>query len=552
MIRKNIFVFLQWGIVSIVLLALVNNSFAQISYGGQPFSFSHHTSEPESIMLQQIDLIKNSPEENKSCSALEFARFLPLSVSLNDDNWQIFPGDNGATIYRLSIKSPGALAIGAYFNDFYLPPGSRLFIYSPDKKQLIGAFTSQNNHSSGLFATEYVIGDQLIIEYEEPLAAQGQGHFNISEILHAYRNIPSYEMEKGFGGSGSCEVNVNCPEGNGSRNQRDAVLRLLIKKGKSGTWCTGSLVNNTSEDRTPYVITADHCGKNTTSADQEQWLFYFNYQSWGCENPVTEPTHKTMQGCTLIAASSNASIQGSDFYMVQLLQDIPDSYHPYFLGWNRDGLSSDRGYTIHHPQGDIKKISKYTQALQDASYAQGLPNAYWEVVWSETSSGYGVTEPGSSGSPLFDNEGYLIGTLTGGGASCSAQTAPDYYGKFSEHWDANGSNQDEQLMPWLDPANTGVNKMNGVYLGIDEQKMVADRLFTPGTNPVISDLKIILNEKYYNFHIQINDMRGNLIREYDVAGKDSFNISMSNLAKGVYLLGVSNGKNIQYQKITKI
>ena len=80
-----------------------------------------------------------------------------------------------------------------------------------------------------------------------------------------------------------------------------------------------------------------------------------------------------MEGCIEIAASSKADVQGSDFYLVQLLQDIPETYNPYFLGWNRDGLGSSEGFTIHHPQGDIKKISHNAQDLQDASYAQGFP-----------------------------------------------------------------------------------------------------------------------------------------------------------------------------------
>jgi hypothetical protein len=528
------------------------NVHAQISQGGQPYSFSHRLEMPRVLSPDRTELQYKNLVENKSCSALEFARFLPLNEPLSSKHWQIISDEDGRTLYRIAIQSEGALAIGAYFNDFYLPPGSRLFIYSPDKKQLIGAFTSQNNHSSGLFATEYILGDELVIEYEEPIAVQGQGHFTISEILYAYRDVRLFSEEKGYGGSGDCEVNVNCPEGNGKKNQRDAVLRLLIKNGSSGTWCTGSLVNNTKEDRTPYVITADHCGKNSSADDHEQWVFYFHYQSWGCANPENEPAHKTMEGCIEIAASSKADVQGSDFYLVQLLQDIPETYNPYFLGWNRDGLGSSEGFTIHHPQGDIKKISHYAQDLQDASYAQGFPKAYWEVLWSETSTGFGVTEPGSSGSPLFDNDGYLIGTLTGGGASCSTQTAPDYYGKFSEHWMSNGDADDQQLRPWLDPLNLGVDKMDGIYMGVDEQKLVANQLFQAIPNPATSYLNVYFNQKAGNFHIQISDLSGSRIKEYDVSGNASYRIDMSKFSRGVYIVSVTEGKTIQYQKVTKL
>jgi lysyl endopeptidase len=149
--------------------------------------------------------------------------------------------------------------------------------------------------------------------------------------------------------------------------------------------------------------------------------------------------------------SSNTEELGSDFFLIRLIDEIPIEYLPYFIGWNRDGSGSSQGFTIHHPQGDIKKISLFTDPLEGANYSDGINRGFWKVSWSQTANGHGVTEPGSSGSPIFDDEGYLIGTLSGGAASCSALTAPDYYGKFSVHWEDNGLAIDQQLAPWLDP-----------------------------------------------------------------------------------------------------
>jgi len=222
-------------------------------------------------------------------------------------------------------------------------------------QQLIGAFTSLNNKPSALLPTEYIIGEKLIIEYMEPLGVIGEGYFVVNELLHAYRGINTFNEKSGFGSAGECEVNVNCTEGNAKDKQRDAVLRILVKTGSMGTWCSASLVNNTSEDRTPYVLTADHCGKNSSVSEHHQWIFYFNYQSDGCVNPIIEPGHQTMVGCEEIASSSNAGYLGSDFYLVKLEDDIPDSYNPYFTGWNRTENGSSEGYGIHHPRGDIKK-----------------------------------------------------------------------------------------------------------------------------------------------------------------------------------------------------
>ena len=152
---------------------------------------------------------------------------------------------------------------------------------------------------------------------------------------------------------------------------------------------------------------------------------------------------------------------------------IPVSYAPYYNGWNRINSASPSGVSIHHPDGDIKKISTYTSALVSVTWF-GPPDAHWRVTWTTTTNGLGVTEPGSSGSPIFDNNGRIVGTLSGGMSACDVGGAgpgtgpdkPDYYGKFSYHWLSNGASSSQRLKPWLDPDNTvttldGINQICG-------------------------------------------------------------------------------------------
>ncbi len=392
---------------------------AQVSHGGIPYALKEKLSQPPMNIVDNSELYFIDSNYNKDCSAMEFARFLDLEINLADPQWETIELPNGDHLCRLAINSPGAQAIALYFKDFYLPIGAKLFFYDPEIEKYYGSYTFENNSDNGFFSSEMIKGDKIVLEYYEPKQVAGEGKIKLFEVLHAYR-APFSSLEKDFGGSGDCEVNVNCPEGNDKTNQKNAVLRLLIRNGSSGVWCTGTLVNNTREDKTPYVITADHCGKFSSDEDMGLWRFYFSYQASGCESPEQEPEINSLIGCELVASSSNMGELGSDFFLVKMTSEIPEDYNPYFIGWNRNGAISNQGFSIHHPQGDIKKISTYTDALASATYPPGISNAYWEVYWSETTSGHGVTEPGSSGSPIFDNEGYLIGTLTGGGASCSA------------------------------------------------------------------------------------------------------------------------------------
>lgn len=109
-------------------------------------------------------------------------------------------------------------------------------------------------------------------------------------------------------------------------------------------------------------------------------------------------------------------------------------------------------------------ISTYTDALVSTPYnvpSQDENGMYWKVIWAETTNGHGVTEGGSSGSPLFNTAGHIVGGLTGGQASCSSPEKPDYYGKLSSSWESNGNDSTSQLKYWLDPANTGAFELSG-------------------------------------------------------------------------------------------
>jgi PKD repeat protein len=256
---------------------------------------------------------------------------------------------------------------------------------------------------------------------------------------------------------------VNCPEGDDWQNEKEGVSRILVKAGSNLWWCTGSLLNNTRNDKTPYFLTANHCGQSADKTDYEAWKFYFNFESPDCEKPLDKPESISLTGSKLLATSPNNTGTGSDFKLL-LLDEIPEYFHPWYNGWDRSGDVSPSGSCIHHPEGDIKMISTYDQPIVSTRYNVPSPDEngfYWKVNWTETPSGYGVTEPGSSGSPLFNSSGNIIGNLTGGQASCNFPQEPDYYGKFSYSWESNGSDSAWQLKYWLDPDNTGVMTLHG-------------------------------------------------------------------------------------------
>ena len=456
---------------------------AQISYGGKPWTFKTEKGGPASFINVEYDEItlKAPDVEHLIAEDLENAskdKIPRIGIDLDADismetagTWTELP--MGARLWTLKVTVPGAKALNLGFENFHLAEGSKLFCYNENRRQVIGAFTSENNPKDGIFGIEVIQGENLYVEYYEP-AYKKSGNvdkttFHIFSVGYFYRDLPHlryYEdihtKSTGWQASGSCEVDVNCtPVGDNWQDEKRGVVEIFLYSEGEWGWCTGSLVNNTNNDGTPYLLTAFHCGEGqTTSSEYSRWQFYFKYEvpanqaSGSGTNPnISEPAYKTLTGCTEKASGSITG--GSDLLLLQLNTTPTAAYEPYYNGWNRANTAPSNGVGIHHPAGDVKKISTYTTSAS-GSYTGSASNAHWKLQWKRNDNGFGVTEGGSSGSPLFDSNGLIVGTLTGGGASCSSPTEPDYYGKFYYHWESNGTANNKRLKPWLDPTNSGV------------------------------------------------------------------------------------------------
>ncbi|MGM0649692.1 MAG: T9SS type A sorting domain-containing protein [Bacteroidota bacterium] len=489
---KTIYIFLLVVILSFLTGFQV---FSQISYGGKPWTYEHKNPDTEIDHIQlrgpdMVQLRKKAIQNEENGLPPVIGKLIDVDINMdNAGSWDILK--DGRRLWRLKITSENAQALSLIYEAFDLPHGSRLFIYSPDKVQTLGAYNHKNIASGTYFSTEMIYGESLILEYISPRPRQIDGiankefvnkaEINIKHVNYIFRYAPDpYRETKDFGASDPCQVNINCSEGDNWQNQKKGVARILYYDGSYSYYCTGTLVNNTNEDGTPYFLSAYHCGGDVSTSYYSSWNYYFNYESSGCSNGISEPSPNTITGCDYI--SSAPLDGGSDFLLVELNQTPPSNYNVVYNGWDRSTVSSGNGVSIHHPSGDIKKISTYVSSLQTDTYNEsvGASNAHWRVYWSETNNGHGVTEAGSSGSPIFNSDGFVTGTLSGGTAACDNTGGYDLYGKFSYHWDNNGSSNDDKLQPWLDPAGTGTTSLN--FYDPDNTGVNAD--FTANTQSI--------------------------------------------------------------------
>ncbi len=437
-------------IIVLLIIILSINCYSQINSGGRPLAFlKTFKSKIDYEKLPSIDKKKLINEDLlvRKNKPYRVGKVFDINIDIKKrGNLKIF--DNGDKVWSFGISASESFTLSIIFGKYKLPKGAKVFIYNKNKTDFIGAFTYKNNKASEKLSTMPVKGDSIIIEYFEPKIVDFIGQLVVSQVVYDYKD--AFNKKRLRGVSGSCNVNINCTEGADWQIIKKSVLKYTFVSDGSMWFCSGSLINNSRNDGTPYFLTANHCVSK--DSETESAIFYFNYESENCDG-TTSLNHKTISSSKLIAIAPNNK---QDFSLLKLSIMPPEEYSPYMAGWNRSENAAQKTVCIHHPQGDIKKISFDNDVPVTDNYGSGYDyNSHWKVIKWEI----GTTESGSSGSPLFDENKHIVGNLTGGDAYCG-NSVNDYYSKFSEAWDTY-EEDNEQLKYWLDPTNSEIVSLDG-------------------------------------------------------------------------------------------
>ncbi|MEC9047922.1 MAG: trypsin-like peptidase domain-containing protein [Planctomycetota bacterium] len=438
--------------LSAVLVSALSLAFS-VSLSGQgpqPMGLAHPSAGPwqnvARVALPALDRPRIAVEDINREGNGQPARFAiahDVSISPNTHGtWEEL--DATWSLWRLRVLCPGASHVNLGFDAFSVPAGGRMQLYSSDGASVVRPFTSDDHQPTGQLWTPIVFGKEVTCEVYLPTAAIPQLQLNMVHVGSGYRFFGAgpTALISNTDGSGSCNIDVNCSQGVGWEGEISAVA--AISTGGS-IFCTGVMVNNTAQDGRDFFLTANHCGVGPGQAPS--LVCYWNYENTSCGGN-NAPLNQFTTGSTYRAGWGT-----SDFTLVELNSTPNASWDVTYAGWNRGAATAPSAVAIHHPSGDAKKISFENQPTTHTSYGGSASNtngthvrvADWDL---------GTTEPGSSGSPLFDNNHRIIGQLHGGSAACG-NNLPDWYGRFNRSWTGGGTNS-SRLSNWLDPIGSGV------------------------------------------------------------------------------------------------
>ncbi len=484
------FIYLLGLIFSFISLGQVNAQYKvsakypQISQLKPINSFRSVEKQCENLVLDELNSeefrsvnLKDKPSEFR---VYRFAINRSLELDFNKiGEWLL--DNEGHYVWTFSITSPKALSCSLLLEDYELAKGAKLFVYGQIKTNR--ALTSINNSSSKTLQLVPIEGEKINLMYVAPEGDKSKKlPFRITRLSHGFRSLRGiaarelYNCDTGepyFNLENNSLPEIACAENVVKHEAEDLQARsvvLLITDGD--TMSTASLINNTKNDGTPYLLTASHCvnrifgypndlervKKTVTSA-----VVFFGFESPSPNRNIRGSEEKTISGAELVAYNTK-----SDMALIKLTglptdeqgqKFIPPAYNPYFSGWNISSKPKGEFYNIHHPIASTKRfnLSKDIdlELLPEYSVKDLIfRNKHWLITeWA-----IGTTAAGSSGSPLFDNQGHIIGALTGGVSDCKKAYSDKFFAIYKT-WQ--GADPKKSLKPWLDPDNSHTQVCEG-------------------------------------------------------------------------------------------
>ena len=355
---------------------------------------------------------------------------------------------DGGRVWSAAVESAGAFGLRLHFDNFSLPANSELYLFN-EGGAVAGPYTKAGPLGTGEFWSHLVRGDVVYLQLRqfgpegpEKMRSRLFTLVDVGHVASGFGGRADVASTKDFCGfNASCVVNAECQSDSAVDDARFAVAHMMYVKRPYLYICSGGLLNNTSQDQTPYFLTANHC----ISRDREAGTLEAYFQWWidcgdECPTQWADPVGvpRTL-GSTVVATNKTGD------YTVLLLSE-PAPADSAFLGWSTADIAyTDEAmlYRISHPAGAPQAFSSH-QVDTSAGTCSSWPRGSW--IYSRDV--VGATEGGSSGSPVLNDTGQVVGQLSGACGTnlddnCDAVLNATVDGAFASYY--------SQVAQWLNP-----------------------------------------------------------------------------------------------------
>lgn len=500
-------------------------AFNQIDRGGEPISWNIEQSVSLSSIWQNLsdvdtDMLLAEDELTASDKSIpmRFASAIPVTFSeSNSGKWTNL--HNGDRIWMLGLESSGAFSLGVSFSNFHIPEGAKLFVYTENHQDYIGPLTHRDNRINQAMSLPPIAGSKIIIEYYEPYAFRGDGEFIISSIAHGYRSLKDQNIEQAFPCIHDLEIS---PANNDLLDASSSVLMMIVDNGQR--IATASLINNTSNDGTPYVVTAQSALMGLPAG----WVFLFDVAGTGCYNSNSICWSRAICGAQIIETDFEHGVS-----LLKLRGNPEKNWTAYFSGWNINELGEDQQFLtcIQNAFGLPQTIAEYVGTVEEIEWKN-------KTVFQLSDWSNGQTFKGAIGSPVFDADMNLIGIYIGGDGNCN-EAGQEYFASIKSSW----NNFEE----FLNPLSLADDRFDGIYPIIPETGSSADAddiFFFP--NPAKEWIYIQNRSDDQITLVEIRDVQGRIVHQIQPI-VPTLDIQM--LPEGLYFITIYQGDTSTSQKL---
>jgi hypothetical protein len=339
-----------------------------------------------------------------------FAVEVPQQVSPSGQG--VWTNEGPRRVWTYSVQIPTAISMSFHAAHVVLPPSAVITVTGSK----VSVQYRPRDVRHGTLWSRPLLGDSLTLSLAVNASEAGAAALQIDSLQAGYRGLggapshPAYLrlMQRAAAATPqSCIENYSCEATTANKGPSRSIIAILIG---NQFQCTGTLLNNTRGDRTPYVLTARHCesaalGGGAPGAASSVSVY------WDAVTPCGQTLGSIYDGSAPSQSFATTVVEQQDAWLIKLA-DPPVVNDAYWAGWDATGGTFNGGYSIHHALGSNKQfVAWFGQALLQHIPAKTLGVSYDSTFWGVVNQ-TGSVGAGASGGALFDPDNRVVGSAS--------------------------------------------------------------------------------------------------------------------------------------------